>query len=81
VPLLRAPDGMRAEVVAQLAVVGEGAEGEMVPQPVVAELDLGAAPQIAGQQTLPDAGARARGGEQRRHARQHAGVAGPHLGR
>jgi hypothetical protein len=51
------PQRVGPELVADLAVVGEGADREVVPEPVVAELRLGAAAQVAGEKPLHDAGA------------------------
>ena len=50
--LLRAPQRVGTQFIAQLAVVGERAKGEMVPQPVVAELRLGPPLQVPGEKPL-----------------------------
>jgi hypothetical protein len=69
-----AAHGVRAEVVAAFAVVGEGAEGEMFPQAVAAQFDFGSAAKIARQQALGDVGARGERREQLAHAGEGAGV-------
>jgi len=51
VPRLGPPQGVRPEIVAVLAVVGERAKREIAPQPMVSELGLRPAPQITREQS------------------------------
>ena len=56
-------EGMGSELVAVLAVVREGPKRKVAPEPEAAELGLGAAAEVAGEQSLRDPGAaRGRGG-------------------
>ena len=64
---------VRAEIIAHGAVVGEGPEGEIVPQVEVTELDLGATLEVAGEQSLDDVGSLLRGVENLGYPRQNAG--------
>lgn len=69
-----ATERVRAELVAQLGVVGEGAEREVRPEIVMAELDFGAAAKVAGEETLGDISASGEGGEKFADAGEHVGV-------
>lgn len=75
-----AAEGVGSELVAELAVVGEGTEGKVVPQTVVAEFRAGAALDVAGEQALGDVGTCAGGGQECAHARKDAGVGIGELG-
>mgnify|MGYP001547090000 FL=1 len=76
----RATQRVGAEVVAGFAVVGKGAEREVLPQPVVAELDFGAAAEVAGEKRLGDAGQRGDPGKQFANAGKNAGTGAGEFG-
>ena len=78
--VVSAAEGVGPELVAELAVVGEGTEGEVVPQTVVAEFRAGAALDVTGEQALSDVGTCAGGGQDCAHARKDAGVGIGELG-
>lgn len=78
--VVSAAEGVGPELVAELAVVGEGTEGKVVPQTVVAEFRAGAAFDVTGEQALSDVGTCAGGGQECAHARKDAGVGIGELG-
>jgi len=72
----------RPQVIAPRAVVGKGAETEIMPDVEVRQLQLGAAHHVAGQQALHDVAAPVHVLQQLRHAGQQlAGASGAQLHR
>lgn len=76
-----AAEGVGAEVVAMLAVVGEGAEREEIPEAVVGEFDAGGTADVAGEEGLGDVGPGGGGSEEGWHAGENRGTGMMELGR
>src|SRR5438067_9824987 len=68
VTLAGAAERVRAELVAMFAVIGEGTEGEMLPEPMLGELNLRATTQVAGEEALRDVAVGGGGPERLAHA-------------
>ena len=75
-----AAKGVGAEVVTELAVVGEGPERKELPETVMGQFDAGGAADVAGEEGLGDVGSGGGGFEEGRHAGENHGAGMMELG-